>query len=78
MKIYSEKSISNFQFWSGAKEDAEKLTDAQFDELESIFEDLYPEGIDETTLNDLFRFEFDWIKGLLGIEDEDTEDDENE
>ena len=74
MKIYTEKSLSNFQFWSGAKEDAEKLTSKQFDELESIFEDLYPEGIDETTLNDLFWFEFDWIKGLLGIEDDDEEE----
>ena len=76
MKIYREDSLSNFEFWSGAKEDAEKLTDAQFDELESILEQQYPEGVDETFINDLFWHDFDTVKDWLRIEDEDTEDTE--
>jgi hypothetical protein len=36
---------------------------------------LYPEGMDETAVNDLLWFDFDWIKNLLGIEEE-TEEEE--
>lgn len=70
MKIYSEKSLRNFEFWSGAKENANELTSAQLDEVETILEDSYPEGMDETQINDLFWFEFDTIKEWLGITDE--------
>lgn len=70
MKIYSEKSLRSFEFWSGAKENANELTGAQLDEVETILEDLYPEGMDETQINDLFWFEFDTIKEWLGITDE--------
>ena len=74
MKIYSEKSLRNFEFWSGAKENANELTSAQLDEVETILEDLYPEGMDETQINDLFRFDFDTIKEWLGITDEEEEE----
>lgn len=70
MKIYSEKSLRNFEFWSGAKENANELTSAQLDEVENILEDLYPEGMDETQINDFFWFDFDTIKDWLGITDE--------
>ncbi len=78
MKIYSETSLSDFKFWSGAKDNAEELTDKQFDELESHLQQLYPEGMDETAVNDLLWFEFDWIKDLLGIEEETEEEDTEE
>ena len=70
MKIYSEKSLRNFEFWSGAKENANELTSAQLDEVETILEDLYPEGMEETQINDLFRFDFDTIKEWLNITEE--------
>lgn len=70
MQIYREESLRNFEFWSGAKENANELTGAQLDEVESILEDMYPDGMDETEINDLFRFEFDTIKEWLGITDE--------
>ena len=73
MKIYSEKSLRNFEFWSGAKENANELTSAQLDEVETILEDLYPNGMDETQINDLFWFDFDTIKEWLGITEEDEE-----
>lgn len=34
MKIYKEESLSNFEFWSGAKDFAEKLTDNELDQIE--------------------------------------------
>ena len=74
MKIYSEKSLRNFEFWSGAKENANELTGAQLDEVETILEDLYPEGMDETQINDLFWFDFDTVKEWLGITDEKDEE----
>ena len=70
MKIYKEESLRNFEFWSGAKENANALTSVQLDEVETILEDLYPEGMDETQINDLFWFEFDTVKEWLGITDE--------
>lgn len=74
MKIFSDDSLREFDFWSGAKENANELSGEQLDNLETILEDAYPEGIDATTLNDLMWFEFDTIKEWLGIEDENEED----
>lgn len=74
MKIYSEKSLRNFEFWSGAKENANELTFEQLDEVETILEDMYPEGMDETQINDLFWFDFDTIKEWLGITNEEDEE----
>ena len=48
------------------------------DELDSLLEDMYPDGITETELNDLLRFDDEWVLEALGIstseEDEDAED----
>lgn len=74
MKITTEQSLSNFNFWSGAKENAIELTSSQLDEVEGILEDLYPDGINEIELNDLFWFEFETIKEWLGITEEEEEE----
>lgn len=73
MKIFKEESLRYFEFWSGAEENAKELSDEQLDELETILEDAYPDGIDATTLNDLMWFEFDTIKEKLGIEEEEED-----
>lgn len=70
MKIYSELSLRNFDFWSGAQINAKKLTPEQLDEFEQILEDIYPDGLDETTLNDIFWFDFDGVCESLGIDNE--------
>lgn len=80
MKIYKEESLSNFEWWSGAKDTArridEELGERGWDELEAILEDAYPDGMDETELNDLLWFEPESVYEWLGIRDE--EEDENE
>lgn len=80
MKIYSEQSLADFKFWSGAEVTAhriwEELGREGFDQLEEILEDLYPDGIDETELNDLLWFDAKTVYECLGI-GEDKED-ENE
>lgn len=74
MKIYSEKSLRNFKFWNGAKENANELTSAQLDAVENILEYMYPDGMSETEINNLFWFDFDTIKEWLGITDEEDEE----
>lgn len=68
MKIYKEESLSGFEFWSGAKDFAEKLTDNEFDQIEAILTDTYPDGMDETLINDLFRFEPESVCDWLGLD----------
>lgn len=59
-------NLKGFQFWSGAKDFAAKLTDDECEILEEIIDDSFPDGIDETTLNDMFWFEQDEIAEILG------------
>lgn len=72
MKVYKEMNLRDFQFWSGAKSNAETLTGEQLDMVENILEDCYPDGIDATTINEMFWFDFDTIREWLGIEDEES------
>jgi len=69
MKIYKEENLSSFEFWSGAKYTVKYLTDDELDTIEEILEELYPDGMDETELNDLFWFEDDLIAEWLGYDD---------
>ena len=66
MKIISDISLKDFGFWSGAKDTAEQLTDEQFDQVEGVLEDLYPDGVTDTELNDIFWFESDKVYEWAG------------
>ena len=78
MKYYVENSLSNFEFWSGAKDRAKVLTESDFDNIEAQLEDLFPEGMSETDINDFFWFEEDAIAQMLGFSDwEELERDHN-
>lgn len=68
MRIYEEKSLSEFEFWSGGKR-AEILTDEQFNTIEKVLTDIYPDGIENSQINDLFWFEPDTIAKWLGFDD---------
>ena len=75
MKIYSETSLENFEAWSGAVDTLDRVREAgKCDELESILEDLYPDGMSETELNDLLWFEPETVFEWLGIEEEEEEE----
>lgn len=83
MKIYTEQSLKDFEFWSGARDRAKYLTDDQFDTIEAILEDAYPDGMTDTEINDFFWFEEDTIADWLGynsfeelMEESDSEDDD--
>ena len=85
MKIYSEKSLREFNFWAGAADRVKHLTEDDLDRIEETLEEIYPEGMDETAVNDLFWFEEDTIAEWLGYDDfealmrrDDEEEQEND
>lgn len=69
MKIYYEDYLHDFNFWSAAKDNVKYLTEDDFNVIEFELEGMYPDGIDETDLNDLFRFDMDEISKILGYDD---------
>ena len=65
MKVISEINLTNFQFWSGAEDhsfDYEELQEIQFQ-----LEEIYPDGMEETQVNDLFWFEEEFLCELIGL-----------
>lgn len=83
-----EKPLSQFEFWSGAKERTDHLTIEQLDRLDGLLPEVLGENPTDTAINDLFWFEEDFIAQLLGFDSwealeryndgEDDEDDEND
>lgn len=73
MKVYKEINLRDFEFWSGAKDNAETLSSEQLDMVDSILEELYPYGMNKTEINNFFWFGFDTIREWLGIEKEEDE-----
>lgn len=66
MKITKEVSLENFEAWSGGKDTLNELTSSECEQLESILEDVHPDGMDETEVNDILWFERDWVAECLG------------
>lgn len=69
MKIWSDDSIRNFNFWSGARDTVDDLFDSDFDILEPILEEYFNGEVEDVELNDFFWFERDKIAEWLGYED---------
>ena len=66
MEINKSYAFEDFEPWSGAKDTWETLEEYdKIGTLEAVLEDLYPDGIEETTLNDILWFEtesvFEWV-----------------
>ena len=75
MKVYQEISIESFEAWSGAIDTKEKIIYAgKAEEFEALIDELFPNGIDETELNDLLWFDDDYIFEALGITEEGEEE----
>ena len=69
MTIKTETTLKNFDFWSGARDTVKYLTESELDTIESYLEELYPEGMTDTELNDFIWFEDDVIAEWLGYND---------
>lgn len=75
MRVYQEISFEDFDAWSGAIDTKEKIIDAgKAEEFEALVEELFPNGVDATELNDFLWFDDDYIFESLGITEEDDED----
>lgn len=69
MIITKDINLRDHEPWSGAKDTMRHLTYSQMDQLEFILDELYPDGMTETQLNDVLWFEKDWIAEMLGYAD---------
>ena len=71
MTITYELDLERFEAWSGAKETLERIRrEGKCEELENVLEELYPDGMTETELNDLLWFDSESVYGWLGIRSE--------
>lgn len=68
MKVFSEINLSSFEFWGGAKLNADMLSIEELEQLDYMLEDCYSEGVSETMINDIMWFEFEWVCEMLGYE----------
>ena len=60
------------ELWCGALDTFEVIAEnSKVDELIELLEELYPEGADDTTINDLMWFEPEFIYEHLSIEVDD-------
>lgn len=75
MKLYTELEGTDFEERSWCCEDFwQTLHNAEKEnEFNQLCEDMFPDGIDETAFNDWLRFETDSIYDMLGISEEDTD-----
>lgn len=72
MKIITTK----YSPWSGAIDTYNTILEAgKEEEFEYLIDELFPEGIEEVTLNDILWFEPEFILESLGLSEE-TEDEE--
>lgn len=77
MKVFDEMNWYDIYrtAWIGARATAERIeAEDKGNEFVSLIEELYPDGIDRTTLNDIMWFDSDWIFEMLGIKDEEEEE----
>jgi hypothetical protein len=79
MKLTTEINLSDFDAWSGAKDTKETILahDKERD-FDYLIEELYPDGLTDTQLNDILWFDSEWIFEQLGINEEETNEEEEE
>lgn len=71
MTITYELNLNSFKAWSGAVDTLERIQrEGKCEELENVLEELYPDGMTETELNDLLWFDSESVYEWLGIRSE--------
>lgn len=76
MKVYQETNLSNFEAWCGARDTKLVIMEhRKEEEFEALIEESYPDGIDETQLNDILWFDSEWVFECLGINEEEDDED---
>ena len=71
MTITYELDLNSFQAWNGAVDTLERIQrEGKCEAWENILEELYPDGMTETELNDLLWFDSESVYEWLGIRSE--------
>ena len=69
MRLYREViDYCDFEFWAGAKDTVKYLKAPEIASIFAQLEEIYPDGMSETELNDLFWFDDDFIAGMIGYD----------
>lgn len=73
MKVINDcQTLRNFNAWSGAVDTKETILEHDKEkDFECLIDELYPDGITDTQLNDFLWFDSEWILECLGIKEED-------
>lgn len=75
MRIYKDFDANEFEAWSGAVDTLDRiLNEGKGEELEELLDEIFPDGAEETEVNDLLWFDADYVFEMLGIADEEDED----
>ena len=70
MIIKTETNLRDFNAWGGAINTKNIILDAGLEEeFAEIIDELYPDGLSDTELNDLLWFDDDWVLKILEIEE---------
>ena len=71
MKVYEELNLKDFESWSGATETKNIIiNEGKEEEFEELIEELFPNGVSATELNDLLWFDQEYVLNVLGIQTE--------
>lgn len=67
--------INKYTPWFGAVDTYNTIEEYdKVEEFEELIDELYPEGIEETALNDILWFEDEWLFEQLGIDTEEEDE----
>ena len=83
LKVIEEVDFETLYYnaWGQALEVLKEIDEEDMSkELMDFLEDLYPDGADETELNDLLSYDWEWVYSQIGMPSEATErlaDEEN-
>lgn len=71
--------FSSYEPWDAAVSTFDNIQNAgKMNALEQLIDDMYPDGINKTELNDLLAYESDWVYSMLDMPNEEDVDEEGE
>lgn len=69
MKLYTDDGLGSYEPWSGAVDFYNEIVEeGKLEELEDALDELYPDGMSETELNDLLWHDENWLRGFLDMD----------
>ena len=78
-ELITPETINDFKPWNGAVPNWERIqNEGKLEEFKNLIAELYPDNIEDQTLNDLLWYDFDFIKEVLNIQDEEEVQEEGD